>query len=225
MTAVIVVPNRTKLRVLRSNAPFGVFFHSGSPGSVQFSCRGAFTPDNPPETPTPKLAVPTVVPNRNGTASSAVQCTLWSNLPRWLTRVSAVLAWRCVHPGRFTQDVCTKVGSSCRRSQSNRTASSAAQCTLRSDLPRWLTRVRAVLAWRCFHPGQFTQGAKKKTLSPLRWFVPGTMSLLRAFASVTGVIWPSGSAPAHVSHALPLLAKGGRQSQRSSATSFPGIES
>ena len=167
MTAVIVVPNRTKLRVLRSNAPFGVFFHSGSPGSVQFSCRGAFTPDNPPETPTPKLAVPTVVPNRNGTASSAVQCTLWSNLPRWLTRVSAVLAWRCVHSGRFTQDVCTKVGSSCRRSQSNRTASSAAQCTLRSDLPRWLTRVRAVLVWRCFHPGQFTQGAKKKEKNAL----------------------------------------------------------
>ena len=91
-------------------------------------------------------------PQSNKTASSAVQCTLWSVLPQRLTRVSAVLVQRCVHPRQFTQDACPKVGRSCRRSQSNRTASSAVQCTLWSDLPRWLTRVRAVLAWRCVHP-------------------------------------------------------------------------
>ena len=64
------------------------------------------------------------------------------------------------------------------------------------------------------HRGAFTPDNSlkaTKTLFPFRWFeVPGMMRLLRAFASVTGVIWPFGSAPAHFSHTLPLLTKGGR---------------
>ena len=86
-----------------------------------------------------------------GTAGGEIDYVLWratvvpsgpverrdsgmANLPSKMTKVAAPFV---------AAPVCTHAPP--RRSQSNRTASSADQCTFRSNLPRWLTRVSAVL--------------------------------------------------------------------------------